>query len=235
MTQEQKQTYLKELGIRLKYFGFQTTNQEDSVLSVAKYDKYLCEITDTGSIRFHPDSLTKTEEELVRGTVKAEAATTLEYMKLMAQAPKMNTGNEIDNYKMLADFNGAVLAGHETSHGVQFVTWEWDHDRKGVHWGHYYGQNYEGAKEDFATRSGLLPESRLFTLDQMAEIYRCIHETLDADYPITDSRRKLLQKAAEQIEQGVYNLEERVSQSNQAELDLGGVFDVQKSGITQQL
>lgn len=39
------------------------------MLSVAKYDKHLCEITDTGSIRFHPDSLTKAEEEIVRGTV----------------------------------------------------------------------------------------------------------------------------------------------------------------------
>ena len=234
MTQEQNQTYLRELGIRLKYFGFQTSSQDDGVLSVAKYDKHLCEITDTGSIRFHPESLTKAEEELVRGMVKDESTTVLEYMKLMAQAPKMNTGNEIDNYKMLADFNGAVLAGHETSLGVQFVTWEWDHDRKGVHWGHYYGQNYEGAKEDFATRSGLLPESRLFTLDQMTEIYRCIHETLEADYPITESRRKLLEKAAEQIEQSVYNLEERVNQSNQAELELGGDFDVQTPGMTQQ-
>jgi len=235
MTQEQKQAYLKELAIRLKYSGFQIGRQDDGNLAVAKSDKHLCEITDSGSIRFHAETLTKAEEAIVRETIKDEATTTLEYMKLMAQAPKMNTGNEIDNYKLLADFNGVVLAGHETSLGVQFVTWDWDQDRKGVHWGHYYGQNYTGAKEDFATRSGLLPESRLFSLDQMVEIYRCIHETLEADYPITDSRRKLLEKAAEQIEQSVYNLDERVNQSNKAEIELGGGINVQSPSMTQQI
>lgn len=234
MAQEQKQSYLKELDRRLNYLGFQTSTQNNRVLAVAKSSKHLCEISETDGIRFRSEDLTKAEEELVRGTVKAEAATTLEYMKLMEQAPEMKTGDEISHYKLLADFNGVVLVGHETSLGVQFVTWNWDHDRKGVHCGHYYGQNYEGAKVDFATRSGLLPESRLFSLDQMAEIYRCTHETLDSNYPITDNRRKLLESAASQIEQSVYNLEERVNQSNQEELELGGGYDVQQSGMSQR-
>lgn len=234
MSETQNQSYLKELGRRLNYLGFQTNNQDNETLAVAKAGKHLCEISKSGGIRFRAEDLTKVEEELVRGTVKAEAATTLEYMKLMAEAPEMKTGDGSSHYKLLADFNGVVLAGHETSLGIQFVTWDWDHDRKGVHWGHYYGQNYKGAKQDFATRSGLLPQSRLFSLDQMTEIYRCIYETLGADYPITDSRRKLLESAADQIEQNVYNLEERVNQSNQAELELGGGYDVQHSGMTQQ-
>lgn len=234
MTQEQKNSYLKELGRRLNYLGFQTENQNSDILAVAKSGRHLCEISESGGIRFRAEDLTKEEEELVRGTVKTEAATTLEYMKLMAEAPEMKTGDGISHYKLLADFNGVVLAGHETSLGVQFVTWDWDHDRNGVHWGHYYGQNYECAKQDFATRSGLIPQSRLFSLDQMTEIYRCIHETMEADYPITDSRRKLLESAADQIEQNVYNLEERVNQSNQAELELGGGYDVQHSGMIQQ-
>lgn len=54
----------------------------------------------------------------------------------------------------------------------------------------------------------------------MTEIYRCIHETLDSEYPITEERRKLLESVAEQIECTVPDLAQRVEQSNQKELDL---------------
>lgn len=68
----------------------------------------------------------------------------------------------------------------------------------------------------------------------MTEVYRCIHETLGSDYPITDNRRKLLEAAASQIEQSVYNLEERVNQSNLEEMELGGDQHVQGMGMIQQ-
>ena len=206
MLEEQKYNYFRELSIRLKYEGFQTRIQEDGMLAVSRADKQLCVVDENAGIRFKPEELAEGEEELVRGRVKDAAVTTKEYLKLMESAPTMSTGNEIDHYKMLAAFNGVVLAAHDSGFGVQFVTWNWDQDRKGVHWGHYYGRNYEEAKQDFAIRSDLMPE-------QMTEIYRCIHKTLESDYPITDNRRKLLESAANQIEQSVYDLENRVNQS----------------------
>ena len=42
--------------------------------------------------------------------------------------------------------------------GNQFVTWIWDYDRTGVSHGHYYEDDFQSAKQDFAVRSGLIPE-----------------------------------------------------------------------------
>lgn len=97
--------------------------------------------------------------------------------------------------------------------------------------GHYYGDNYTAAKQDFVTRSGLLPQERLFNDQQFAEMYRCIHETLENGYPITAEREKLLTESAEQIEAAVPNLEELVQRSNEAELALTQEDDL---GMTQR-
>ena len=85
--------------------------------------------------------------------------------------------------------------------------------------GNYYHNDYAGAKLDFACRSGLVQESRQFTDEQLTELYRCVHETLDSGYPITREREKLLTAVAEQIEYSVDDLVERVEQSNQRELE----------------
>ena len=61
-------------------------------------------------------------------------------------------------------------------------------------------------------------ESDLFA-GAATEVYRAIHETLDSAYPITAERVKLLESAAEQIEHTVSDLEQRVDQSNQRELE----------------
>ncbi len=87
--------------------------------------------------------------------------------------------------------------------------------------GHYYDNNFTAAKQDFATRSGLIPSSLLFTPEQLAEVYRSIHETLDSSYTITAEREKRLRSTAEQIEDAVPDLEKRVELSNQAELLAG--------------
>lgn len=79
-----------------------------------------------------------------------------------------------------------------------------------------------------------MPEYRVLSPEQMTEVYRSIHETLESDYPITENRRKLLESAAIQIEQSVYDLKERVNQSNLEELELGGDHHVQGMGMTQQ-
>ena len=86
-----------------------------------------------------------------------------------------------------------------------------------VHWSF---KGHTATKQDFAVRSGLVRDGALFEPEHLTEIYRSIHETLDSDYPITEERRKLLESAAGQIERTVPDLEDRVEQSNQKEVEL---------------
>ena len=117
-----------------------------------------------------------------------------------------------------------LSARHPTQYGVQFITWDRMNNRTALTPGHYYGpsagvDSYIAAKQDFATRSGLIPRSALFTPEQLTEIYRSIHETLENEYPITEERQNCLRSAAEQIAHSVPDLEERVALSNQKEMD----------------
>ena len=159
---------------------------------------------------------------MVLDQVRDIVKTTREYMTLMEQAPPLEAEGLGEGYQLLADFNGTVLAGYKTRLGVQFITWDWTHNRTSLWQGHYFGPHglggYKSAKRDFAVRSGLLPSSALFTPEQLTEVYRSIYETLGGDYPITDERRKLLESAAKQIEDGVPDLGERIDVSNVEEI-----------------
>ena len=154
-----------------------------------------------------------------------------EYQKLMEQAPQIRASGLEGDYRALAEFNNVVLAGHQTRFGMEFVTWEWVQNHSTLWQGHYYGDSYAAAKQDFVTRSGLLPQKQLFSDQQLTEMYRCIHETLENGYPITMEREKLLTESAEQIEAAVPNLEELVQKSNDAELPLTQEDDL---GMTQR-
>jgi hypothetical protein len=123
-------------------------------------------------------------------------------------------------YKILADFNGTVLAGTHGKYGVEFVTWDWDHDRKGVSHGHYFTGNYEGAKQDFATRSGLIPEQKLFRDEQLIEIYRCCADTLEAGFDLTYEQEKRIKSVQEQIENGMPDIMDRIREQDQHTMEL---------------
>ena len=133
----------------------------------------------------------------------------------MEQAPPLKASGLEDSYKVLADFNGTVLAGTHSKYGVQFVTWDWDYDRKGLSHGHYFSGNYEGAKQDFATRSGLIPEQRLFKDEQLIEIYRCCADTLDAGFDLTYKQEKCIKSVQEQIENGMPDIMDRIRDQDQ--------------------
>ena len=135
----------------------------------------------------------------------------------MERAPKLQATGLEGDYRILADFGGTVLAGAPSKYGVQFVTWDWDYDRTGVVHGHYFMENYAGAKQDFAIRSGLIQKEQLFTPEQMTEIYRCCADSVDGDFfELTGEQEKMIRSVQQQIEECVPDLDERIRQQEEA-------------------
>mgnify|MGYP007134718598 CR=1 FL=1 len=227
-----------ELKLALQKADYSVQPVEDGLLPIEWNDRRLCQVTESGDIRFRTDDTTDPVAEVARGWVTNIASVVREYMTLIEQAPDLKANGLGENYKLLAEFNGAVLAGHPGRYGVELVTWEWSYGRTGLWQGHYYapgsGPNgYLSAKQDFCVRSGLMNQHRLFTNEQLAEVYRCVRETLECVYPITPERLRLLEGVAEQIRSAVPDLAELVSQSNERELET--MAEEEQPDVTMQM
>ena len=214
MTEANKRC-LSETARNLTKSDFEVTRQADDSLAIFFQGKPLCSVTTPGGITYRQENLATPEREAAKDAAYEIVRATAEYMRNMEQAPPLKADSLDDRYKVLADFNGTVLAGRESQYGVQFVTWDWDFDRSGLSHGHYWGDQYMSAKQDFATRSGLIGEHSMFTQEQMTEIYRCCADTLESGYDLTAKEEKLIEGIRDQIERAVPDLAERIESLKQ--------------------
>ena len=136
------------------------------------------------------------------------------YVETMQNAPLLHAPGLHEDFRLLADFGGAVLAGQERENGqgYQFVTWIWDYDRTGVSHGHYYEDNFQSAKQDFAVRSGLLSKVQLFSPDELTELYRATDHFLEEGPELDYKQQKTIQEARTKIEYAVPDLQSRLEQ-----------------------
>ena len=191
--------YLEEVRNPLHRAGFETLPLEGEQLPVLWNGAPLCRITGKGSVFYRREDADTPQAENALYRVEDIAAKTLKYMTAMEAAPRLKASGLDGDYRILADFGDAVLAGHPSERGVQFVTWEWDWDRKGVHHGHYFQNGYEEAKHDFVRRSGLLPKEALFEPEQLDEIHRALAFVCEQDEGLSIGREKEIKTIMEQI------------------------------------
>ena len=209
--------YLEELKISLVHAGFEPERIEDQHLPVCWEKGRLCRITGKGSVFYRRADVDTPQAEDALYRVEDIAAKTLEYMTAMETAPQLRASGLDEDYRILADFGGTVLAGTPSKYGVQFVTWDWDYDRTGVVHGHYFMENYDAAKQDFATRSGLIQKEQLFSPEQLTEIFRCCADSVDEDFfELTDTQEEMIRGIQQQIRVCVPDLDERVRQQEEA-------------------
>lgn len=208
--------FFTEIGIALRRDGYDTSVPDSGLLPVLVDRLPLCRISETGSVRYRDADIGSVEREDALHEVTQTAETVSEYMKLMDAAPLLKAQGLDETYRLLADFNGVVLAGHATRYGVQFVTWDWDYEKTGVTQGHYMSNNYTAAKQDFAVRSGLIRRGQLFSPEQLTELSRCVQAVLDDQNELTCDQETLLRETQEQIETLVPNLQQRMAQEQSA-------------------
>ena len=191
--------FLEETATRLRQNGFTVEPIEDHHLPVCWEKGRLCRITGRGSVFYRREDADTPQAEDALFRVEDIAAKTLEYMTAMETAPRLKATDLTGDYRILADFGDAVLAGHPTERGVQFVTWEWDFDREGVHHGHYFQDDYEAAKRDFTVRSGLVQKDALFEQEQLAQIYHALSFVREQDETLSFGRNQELAELMEQV------------------------------------
>ena len=196
----QKEQFLQEVERKLLRRELDAKLLEDGMIHIKWNEKPLCSVDRDGIVRFRPADITGPEVDRQLRTVIQTAGHIKEYMRIFECAPALKAVGLEDTYKVLADFGDAVLAGQLGKKGARFVTWEWDFDRQGVHAGHYFMENYEAAKQDFAVRAGLVESQRLFSDEQLAVIRDACEFALEDDATLSYAEEKQLQSVQEQIE-----------------------------------
>ena len=191
--------YLEETSIRLRRMDFETMPAEDQQLPVKWNGSDLCRISGKGSVLYRQERVDALGAQDTLQAVIDTAKMTSEYMAILETAPRLKATDLTGDYRILADFGDAVLAGHPSERGVQFVTWEWDFDRKGVHHGHYFQEDYDAAKRDFTVRGNLVPKDALFEPEQLAEIYRALRFVREQDESLSFGRDRELAELMEQV------------------------------------
>lgn len=207
--------YFTELAHRLQAAGITTGHPERNQLTVLLNDQPVLFVSSESDVFLLPAGSNPPEASELYHKVAQTAEEVYAYVEAIQTAPLLHASGLSEKFHLLADFGGAVLAGRELGNGwgYQFVTWIWDHDRTGVSHGHYYEEDFQGAKQDFAVCSGLISKAQLFLPEELTQLYRATDYLLDEGPEPEDGQLKALQTSRTKIEYTVPDLVERLEQS----------------------
>ena len=197
--------YLAEVSHRLQREGFSIEPEHAGLLPVEKDSHRLCNVNMYGGMSYDADFVQRNRQEDALDQVRSIVVETMAYMRQMTAAPPLLADGLSGDYRLLAEFNHIVLAGHEREggYGIEFITWERIRDGTSLWQGHYCDNNYAASKRDFAVRSGLIPSSLLFTREQLAVIFDAAQNMTTLDLVSNPEQGKLLEEIMGQIEEAV--------------------------------
>ena len=126
----------------------------------------------------------------------------LDYCTAYEKSSELKADGLSEKYRCLAEFGGTVLAAKHTEYGFEFVTWDRTYDGKAVCQGKYF-EDYAAAKENFATRSGLIDKDKLFGTDELEWLGKCVNFTMrhngDLNFDDCECLKKLNEKISESL------------------------------------
>ena len=151
-------------------------------------------------IRMINNSNDSSDEEYLK--IKGIVRNVNEYCNAYEKSPLLKAEGLTGGYHCLSEFNGTVLAAKSGEYGFEFVTWERTFDNKGVTQGDYYS-DYSAAKEGFATRSGLIDKNKLFDVEELENIRKCVNFTArhngDLNFDDCEKLKILSEKISESL------------------------------------
>ena len=214
-----RKIYFSELSRRLREKGIETSLADAQKLDILLRGRPVLFVSSGSDIFLLPAGSQNEEASDLYHQVAVVADEVYEYVEAMQGTPILHASGLNEEFHLLADFGGAVLAGRERENGqgYQFVTWTWDYGRRGVSHGHYYEGDFQSAKQDFAVRSGLISKAQLFSPEQLTELYRATDFLLEEGPAPEEKHLRAIQEARTKIEYVVPDLQDRLEQGQEQE------------------
>ena len=211
---------LKELARVIRGLGLNITpDEEKELLEVDYQGSPLCTIGING-LRFIPENAKPESRRDLIDKISDKQREIREYINAYENAPPLKAEDLEDGYKLLAEYNRVVLAVKDMDqHGYKFVTWDRTYGNTGLTLGHYVF-DYEAAKQDFAVRSGLADKSRIFTNEQMTDIYRALDYYRYQNPDITVKQEDAVKDLMEKIEYAVPGVESILDTEQSSGMDM---------------
>ena len=214
-----KNQFFAELAQQLRRRGIETSHKETQKLDVLLHGQLILFVSLCNDIFLLPAGSKNEEASELYHQVAVTADEVYRYVEAMEKALPLRASGLHEDFRLLADFGGAVLAGQERGNGLgyQFVTWVWAYERQGVCHGHYYEDDFQSAKQDFAVRSGLISKAQLFSPEQLTELYRATDFLLEEGPAPEENHLRAIQEARTKIEYVVPDLQDRLKQGQEQE------------------
>ena len=214
--------FFAELSRRLYTDGIESSAIEDNRLEVFLHSQPALYVSPASDVFLLPAGNNNEEASELYHQVAVVADEVYGYVEAVQNASLLHASGLHEQFHLLADFGGAVLAGQEreNNQGYQFVTWIWIYGRQGVIHGHYYEDDFQGAKQDFAVRSGLISRAQLFSPEELTELYRATDHFLEEGPEPEEKQLKAIQEARTKIEYTVPNLQTKLEQTQSQELQM---------------
>ena len=201
--------FLQQMYNQLKASMEQSIKITDDSIELSDGNKIIFKIDSKGGIFYAADKQYSNIVNKLHGKIENDVRNTKEFLEVMDNSPELTAVDLNAPYKKLLEYNDVVLAGTEHSNGsFEFVTW--DCKNNSLDHGHYY-EDYERAKEDFAKRSGLLPESQIFSADERFELYRCVEDTLSAGFELSSDVENILADVKEKLKESIPDFDKRLT------------------------
>lgn len=203
--------FFKELSRILAKHDIETAPPERNAMPILINGRSVCHVEPSGDMCIFPGDLRSPEGDELYHKVAPFSQMVKEYLTAIERAPLLKATALDEDFRLLAEYNGAVLAVLDTEFGYKFATWERDFEGTGLYNGGYYLDGYTAAKQDFSIRAGLIEKQRLFSDAQLIDIYQCVNDTFDAGYDLTQKDQKNLIGIQKQIEDLLPDISEQIA------------------------